>query len=32
MENIKNFSDIEFAENQKWALCLGQGFVVSKSF
>ena len=32
MENIKNFSDIELTENQKRALCLGQGFVVSKSF
>ena len=32
MENIKNFSDIELTENHERALCLGQGFVVSKSF
>ena len=32
MENIKNFSDIELTENQKRALCLGQGFIVLKSF
>ena len=32
MENVKNFSDIELTENQKRALCLGQGFVVCKSF
>ena len=32
MENIKNFIDIELTENQKRALCLDQGFVVSKSF
>ena len=32
MENIKTFSDIELTENQKRALYLGQGFVVSKSF
>ena len=28
----KKFSDIELTENQKRALCLGQGLVVSKSF
>ena len=27
IQNIKNFSDIELTENQKRALCLGQGFV-----
>ena len=32
IENIKNFSDVELTENQKRALCLGQGFVVCKSF
>ena len=32
MDNIKNFSDIDLTENQKRAICLGQGFVVSKSF
>ena len=32
MDNIKNFSDIELTENQKRALCLVQGFVVSESF
>ena len=32
IENIKNFSDVELTENQKRELCLGQGFVVFKSF
>ena len=32
MENIRNSSDIELTEDQKPALCLGQGFVVSKAF
>ena len=32
IENIKNFSDVELTENQKRALCLGQGFVDCKSF
>ena len=32
MENIKTFSDTELTENQKRALCLGQGFVISESF
>ena len=31
-ENIKNFSDVELTGNQKRELCLGQGFVVFKSF
>ena len=31
-ENIKNFNDVELTENQKRAICLGQGLVVCKSF
>ena len=32
IENIKHVCNIELTENQKWALSLGQGFVVRKSF
>ena len=32
MANVKNFSSVELNDNQKRALCLGQGFVVSKPF
>ena len=32
MANVKNFSSVELNDNQKRALCLGQGFAVSKPF
>ena len=32
MATVKNFGSVKLNDNQKRALCLGQGFVVSKPF